>query len=71
MSEETGGVIAGRLNAFIINQTDQTSVMREQLLAQSEIARNTATANTILSNIESTLRRMENKDNSLLSQGIS
>lgn len=71
MSEETGGVIAGRLNAFIINQTDQTSVMREQLLQQSEIARNTATANNILTSIENTLKRIENKDNSLLSQGIS
>lgn len=70
MSEETGGVIAGRLNAFIINQTDQTSVMREQLLQQSEIARNTATANSILTSIENTLKRIENKDNSLLSQGI-
>ena len=71
MSEETAGVIAGRLNAFIINQTDQTNILREQLLAQSEIAKNTATANNILSNIESVLKRIENKDNSLLSQGIS
>lgn len=71
MSEETGGVIAGRLNAFIINQTEQTSVMREQLLAQSTIAQNTATANDLLSQIDSTLKRIENKENSLLSQGIS
>lgn len=71
MNEETGGVIAGRLNAFIINQTDQTSVMREQLLAQSEIARNTATANVILTEVRDTLKRIETKDNSLLSQGIS
>lgn len=71
MSEETGGVIAGRLNAFIINQSEQTSVLREQLLAQSEIARNTATAATILNQIDATLKRIENKDSSLLSQGIS
>ncbi len=71
MSEETGGVIAGRLNAFIINQTEQTSVMREQLLAQSTIAQNTATANALLSQIDSTLKRIETKENSLLSQGIS
>ena len=71
MSEETGGVIAGRLNAFIINQTEQTSVLREQLLAQSAIAQNTATANTILSEVRDTLKRIETKDNSLLSQGIS
>ena len=68
MSEETGGVIAGRLNAFIINQGEQTSVMREQLLQQSEIARNTALSAERLQNIENTLRRIETKDNSLLSQ---
>ena len=71
MSEETGGVIAGRLNAFIINQGEQTNVMREQLLQQSEIARNTALSAERLQNIENTLRRIETKDNSLLSQGIS
>lgn len=71
MSEEMGGVIAGRLNAFIINQGEQTSVMREQLLQQSEIARNTALSAERLQNIENTLRRIETKDNSLLSQGIS
>lgn len=71
MSEETGGVIAGRLNAFLINQGEQTSVMREQLLQQSEIARNTALSAERLQNIENTLRRIETKDNSLLSQGIS
>lgn len=71
MSEETGGVIAGRLNAFIINQGEQTSVMREQLLQQSEIARNTALSAERLQNIENTLRRIETKDNPLLSQGIS
>lgn len=71
MSEETGGVIAGRLNAFIINQSEQTSVMREQLLQQSAIAQNTATANAILTQIDATLKRIETKDSSLLSQGIS
>lgn len=71
MSEETGGVIAGRLNAFIINQSEQTSVMREQLIQQSAIAQNTATANAILSQIDATLKRIETKDSSLLSQGIS
>ena len=71
MNEETGGVIAGRLNAFIINQGEQTSIMREQLLQQSEIARNTALSAERLQNIESTLKRIETKDNSLLSQGIS
>lgn len=64
-------MIAGRLNAFIINQGEQTSIMREQLLQQSEIARNTALSAERLQNIESTLKRIETKDNSLLSQGIS
>jgi len=71
MSEETGGVIAGRLNAFIINQTEQTSVMREQLLTQSTIAQNIATTNALLTQIDGTLKRIETKENSLLSQGIS
>ena len=71
MSEETGGVIAGRLNAFIINQSEQTSVLREQLLQQSAISQNTANTNAILSRIDATLKRIETKDSSLLSQGIS
>lgn len=71
LSEETGGVIAGRLEAFIINQAGQTSIMREQLLAQSEIARNTAATNDILERIEESLSRIEVGGNSLLSQGIS
>lgn len=71
MSEETGGVIAGRLNAFIINQSEQTSVLREQLLQQSAISQNTANTNAILTRIDATLKRIETKDSSLLSQGIS
>lgn len=71
MSEETGGVIAGRLNAFIINQSEQTSVLREQLLQQSAISQNTANTNAILSRIDATLKRIETKDSSLLSQGLS
>lgn len=71
MSEETGGVIAGRLNAFIINQSEQTSVLREQLLQQSAISQNTANTNAILFRIDATLKRIETKDSSLLSQGIS
>lgn len=71
MSEETAGVIAGRFNAFIVNQADQTSVLREQLLTQSQIAQSIATSNNILQRIDATLKRIETKDNSLLSQGIS
>lgn len=71
MSEETGGVIAGRLNAFVINQSEQISIGREQLVYQAEIAANTRASASELTEIKETLKRIENKDNSLLSQGIS
>lgn len=71
MSEETGGEIAGRLNAFVINQSVQISIGREQLVYQAEIAANTRVSASELSEIKDTLKRIENKDSSLLSQGIS
>lgn len=71
MSEETGGVIAGRMNAIVINQSDQMSIMRNQLIYQAEIAANTRVSAERLGNIENTLKRIETKDSSLLSQGIS
>lgn len=71
MSEETGGVIAGRLNAFIINQSDQIVIMRSSLAYQAEIAANTRISAERLTGIETTLKRIESKDNSLLSRGIS
>ena len=71
MSEETGGVIAGRMNAIVINQSDQMAIMRNQLIYQAEIAANTRVSADRLGNIENTLKRIETKDSSLLSQGIS
>ena len=71
MSEETGGVIAGRMNAIVINQSDQTVIMRNQLVYQAEIAANTRASASELAEIKATLKRIENKDSSLLSQGIS
>lgn len=71
MSEETGGVIAGRMNAMVINQSDQTVIMRNQLVYQAEIAANTRASASELAEIKATLKRIENKDSSLLSQGIS
>lgn len=71
MSEETGGVIAGRMNAFVINQSDQIEIMRSSLVYQAEIATNTRISAERLTGIETTLKRIESKDNSLLSQGIS
>lgn len=71
MSEETGGVIAGRLNAFVINQSDQIAIMRQNIIYQIQIAQNTKISADELTEIKETLKRIENKDNSLLSQGIS
>lgn len=72
MSEETGGVIAGRLSAFNINQSEQTAIMKRSLDYQAQIAANTKTSAERLGNIEKTLKRIENNSgNSLLSQGIS
>ncbi len=72
MSEETGGVIAGRLNAFTINQSEQTAVMRRALEYQAQIAANTKISAERLGNIERSLKVIESRnDNSLLSQGIS
>lgn len=71
MSEETGGVIAGRLNAFVINQSDQIAIMKQNIIYQAQIAQNTRVSADELTEIKETLKRIENKDNSLLSQGIS
>lgn len=70
MSEETGGVIAGRLNAFVINQSDQIAIMKRNLAYQAEIAANTSYCKR-LDDIAESLKRIETKDNSLLSQGVS
>lgn len=69
MSEETGSVVAGRLNAFVINQSEQNSLLRQSLIYQQEIAYNTRYCKN-LEDIAASLRRIENKDSSLLSQGI-
>lgn len=70
MSEETGGVIAGRLNAIVINQSSIDENIRQSLIYQAEIAANTKYCKR-LDDIAESLRRIEIKDNSLLSQGIS
>lgn len=71
MSEETAGVIAGRLNAFIINQGDQTAQLRAILIYQAQISANTKSTVTELQEIKSELKAIRNSGNSLLSQGIS
>lgn len=37
LSEETGGVIAGRLNAMVINQAEGNNMLRQSLLVQHEM----------------------------------
>lgn len=70
MSEETGGIVAGRLNAVVINQSDQLVMMRQQLQYQAEIAYNTSFCKR-LDDIANDLRSLKNSGNPLLSQGIS
>lgn len=70
MNEQTGSVVAGRLNAFVINQTEQTTILRQSLLYQQATATNTGVSASELKEIKDTLKRIENKDSSLLSQGI-
>ncbi len=42
LSEETGGVIAGRMNAMVINQAETTNVLRQSLVVQVETRNHTA-----------------------------
>jgi tape measure domain-containing protein len=69
MSEETGSLVAGKLNAVVINQSDSLSVLRQSLIYHQEIAANTR-YNKNLEGILHVLTDMKNS-NSLLSQGIS
>lgn len=71
MSEETGSLVAGRLNAVVIGQSDSLSVLRQSLIHHKQIADNTGESAKALGEIKDTLKRMESKDSSLLSQGIS
>lgn len=57
VSEETAGIIAGRMNAVVINQAEGVSVMRQQLLVQYEM-RNSLVA--IQSDVNSIKRRIDN-----------
>lgn len=70
MSEETGGIVAGRMNAVVINQSEMLDVMRQQLQYQAEIAYNTSFCKR-LDDIATDLRSLKNSGNPLLSQGIS
>ena len=71
MSEETAGILAGRMNAIVINQSMQMDLVREQLMYQAQIAVNTGVSAEKLTQIQESVRRIENRENNLLSQGIS
>lgn len=71
MSEETGGIVAGRLNAVVINQSDQLVMMRQHLLYQAAISTNTENTVTELREIKRMVNGLANQGNPLLSQGIS
>lgn len=70
LSEETGGIVAGKLNAVVINQADGISVLRQSLIYHQQTAANTGASAAELKEIKATLNRIENKDSSLLSKGI-
>ena len=69
MSEETGGLVAGRLNAVILNQGEMLSLVQQSLLYQAEIAYNTSFCKR-LDDIAADVRQIKNTDNPLLAQGI-
>lgn len=71
MSEETGGLVAGRLNAVVINQGEQVAMLRQLLLYQAAIEANTGATASELREIKAMVNRIANSDNPLLSQGIS
>ncbi len=70
LSEETGGIVAGKLGAVVINQADGISVLRQSLIYHQQTAANTGASAAELKEIKATLNRIENKDSSLLSKGI-
>ena len=71
MSEETGGLVAGRMNAIVINQSELLEMTRQLLLYQAAI--NTNTANTVeeLRSIKGMFQTLISSGNPLLAQGIS
>jgi len=71
ISEETGGIVAGKLNAVVINQADGLSVLRQSLIYHQQIATNTGVSASELKEIKSTLNEIKNNGSSLLSKGIS
>lgn len=71
LSEETGSIIAGRLNASIINQSVSTSVLRDILIATIKTSDNTGRTVEELKQVNTKLDRIGSNGNNLLAQGIS
>jgi hypothetical protein len=71
MSEETGSLVAGRLNAVVINQGDGISELRQILQCNIKIVDNTGLSANELKEIHSILKDINSNRNSLLSKGIS
>ena len=69
LSEETGGIIAGRLNAVIINQSEQNIINRNALIYQAQIAQNTAMTVRELKEIKAIVNN-SNGDSCFLPLGI-
>ena len=71
LSEETGNIVAGRMNAVVINQSTQMELLRDQLMYQAQIAANTGITAAEIQQIKADVRRIATAENNLLSQGIS
>ena len=71
MSEETGGIVAGRINAVVINQSEQLEMTRQLLLFQAAISTNTANTVEELKTIKGMFQTLISSGNPLLAQGIS
>ena len=71
LSEETGGIVAGKLGAVVINQADGISVLRQSLIYHQQTAANTGASAAELKEIKSALNEIKNNGSSLLSKGIS
>lgn len=71
MSEETGGIVAGRMNAVVINQSELLEMTRQLLLYQAAISTNTANTVEELKTIKGMFQTLISSGNPLLAQGIS
>ena len=71
VSEETAGIVAGRMNAVVINQSEMLEMTRQLLLFQAAISTNTANTVEELKTIKGMFQTLISSGNPLLAQGIS